>query len=322
MEISHCMNERDIRELRSLIDSQITTIYPSGPKSLTQTIRYVLEAGGKRLRPILTLLSAQTFGTTITRALPAAIAVEILHNFTLVHDDIMDEDSTRHGQPTVHEKWDLGNAILTGDAMLSLALRILQNNGESHDLMTVFTTGLLRVCEGQALDKEFETDKNVSLEDYIQMIDLKTGHLIGLASEMGAIVANADAKTRIAVRDYGRLIGRAFQIQDDLLEIYSDSEIMGKSLKSDIILGKKTFLMIKAREVSSIEIDKAVKQTRENFAKGKQEIQNILNDMGVTRLTQDYIAEIICSANEKIADIPHDMTDILYFSDMITRRNN
>jgi len=269
----------------------------------------------------LTLLTANTFGTTIERALPSAIAVEILHNFTLVHDEIMDEDSTRHGQPTVHEKWDLGNAILTGDAMLSLALRLLQENGESHELMTVFTKGLLRVCEGQALDKEFETDTTVSLEDYVRMIDLKTGHLIGLAAEMGAIVANADKNSQLVVRDYGRLIGRAFQIQDDLLEIFSSAENMGKSLKSDIILGKKTFLMIKAGEIAPEEIKKAMIRTRADFTGGKQEIQMILNDRGITDITKIYISDIIRSANEKISSIPYDTTDILYFSDMITRRN-
>lgn len=316
------MNDTKISELRNLIDSQITEIYPTGPESLTQTIRYVLSAGGKRLRPILTLLSARTFGAKINRALPSAIAVEILHNFTLVHDDIMDEDSTRHGQPTVHEKWDLGNAILTGDAMLSLALKILQDNGESHDLMTVFTKGLLRVCEGQALDKEFETNDNVDLENYIRMIDLKTGHLIGLAAEMGAIVACVDETTRVAVRDYGRLIGRAFQIQDDLLEIYSDTDKMGKSLKSDILLGKKTYLMIKAFEVARMEITQALSLTRKNFSKGKKKIQMILNDYGITQETRNYIQKTITDANEKISKIPYEMKDILFFSDMITRRNN
>ena len=199
------MNIADlIPEYRSEINNGLADIYPRGPISLTKPVAYVLNGGGKRLRPLLTIFSAEACGGTKSSVFSAALAVEVLHNFTLVHDDIMDQDSIRHGQETVHNKWDDGVAILTGDAMLSLALRLLNETPvESHLQMKIFIDGLLAVCEGQALDKEFENQSSVSLDDYIKMIDLKTGHLIGLAAELGAVSTGMDSKICEKVRDYG-----------------------------------------------------------------------------------------------------------------------
>ncbi|MBT3250887.1 MAG: polyprenyl synthetase family protein [Candidatus Marinimicrobia bacterium] len=316
------MNEAGITQLRSLINSRIGELYPEGPISLTKTIEYVLTAGGKRLRPLLTMISANSCGANFEKALPSALAVEILHNFTLVHDDIMDEDQTRHGKPTVHEKWDVGSAILTGDAMLSLALLILQEEETPRDLMTVFTKGLLRVCEGQAFDKEFETIKNISLDDYVNMVDLKTGHLLGLAGEMGAIIADADLPVRYGIRDYGRLIGRAFQVQDDLLEIYSNSDNMGKSLNSDILLGKKTYLMILAKNRIPVEIQSAIELCQEDINGGKKAIQELFIESGIVKSTKQFIMDNIEEANTMLTNLDIDCSDLLYFSDLITRRNN
>lgn len=316
------MNEAGITHLRSLINSRIGGLYPKGPTSLTNTIEYVLSAGGKRLRPLLTMISANSCGATFEKALPSALAVEILHNFTLVHDDIMDDDQTRHGKPTVHEKWDIGSAILTGDAMLSLALLILQDDEVPHELMTVFTKGLLRVCEGQAYDKEFETIKNISLDEYVHMIDLKTGHLLGLAGEMGAILANAGLPVRYGIRDYGRLIGRAFQVQDDLLEIYSNSENMGKSLNSDILLGKKTYLMIRAKNQIPEEIHAALELCHDDINGGKKAIQELFIKSGIVESTKRFIMDTIEEANAKLTNLDIDCSDLFYFSDLITRRNN
>ena len=190
---------------RDEINNGLSNIYPYGPDSLTKPVAYVLQGGGKRLRPLLTIFSAEACGGIKKDVFSAALAVEVLHNFTLVHDDIMDQDSIRHGQQTVHHKWDDGVAILTGDAMLSLALGLLnQTPAVSHLQMKIFIDGLLAVCEGQALDKEFETQSSVSLDEYIQMIDLKTGHLIGLAAELGAISTGVDSNISEKVREYGR----------------------------------------------------------------------------------------------------------------------
>ncbi|SUZ49667.1 uncharacterized protein METZ01_LOCUS2521, partial [marine metagenome] len=253
----------------------------------------------------------------------AALAVEVLHNFTLVHDDIMDQDSIRHGQETVHNKWDDGVAILTGDAMLSLALRLLNKTPvESHLQMKIFIDGLLAVCEGQALDKEFENQSSVSLDDYIKMIDLKTGHLIGLAAELGAVSTGMDSEICEKVRDYGRLIGRAFQIQDDYLEIFSNSFNMGKSLESDIVLGKKTFLMIQALEKDTDIINSALELARNNFEKGIGNIRSYLENEGIKKRAQEEINNILKLADKKLNDLPIDKEKLLYFSKIIRKRGN
>ena len=318
------MNIADlIPEYRSEINNGLADIYPRGPISLTKPVAYVFNGGGKRLRPLLTIFSAEACGGTKSRVFSAALAVEVLHNFTLVHDDIMDQDSIRHGQETVHNKWDDGVAILTGDAMLSLALRLLNKTPvESHLQMKIFIDGLLAVCEGQALDKEFETQSSVSLDDYIKMIDLKTGHLIGLAAELGAVSTEMDSEICEKVRDYGRLIGRAFQIQDDYLEIFSNSFNMGKSLESDIVLGKKTFLMIQALEKDTDIINSALELARNNFEKGIGHIRSYLENEGIKKRAQEEINNILKLADKKLNDLPIDKEKLLYFSEIIKKRGN
>ena len=308
---------------RDEINKGLSNIYPYGPDSLTKPVAYVLQGGGKRLRPLLTIFSAEACGGIKKDVFSAALAVEVLHNFTLVHDDIMDQDSIRHGQHTVHHKWDDGVAILTGDAMLSLALGLLnQTPAVSHLQMKIFIDGLLAVCEGQALDKEFETQSSVSLDEYIQMIDLKTGHLIGLAAELGAISTGVESHICEKVRDYGRLVGRAFQIQDDYLEIFSNSSNMGKSLESDIVLGKKTFLMIKALEKNSGVIIKALEIAHVDFEKGIGIIRDYLENEGIKNSAQKEIDEILKLADEKLNDLPIDKEKLLYFSKLIKKRGN
>ena len=318
------MNIADlIPEYRSEINNGLADIYPRGPISLTKPVAYVLNGGGKRLRPLLTIFSAEACGGTKSAVFSAALAVEVLHNFTLVHDDIMDQDSIRHGQETVHNKWDDGVAILTGDAMLSLALRLLNETPvESHLQMKIFIDGLLAVCEGQALDKEFETQSSVLLDDYIKMIDLKTGHLIGLAAELGAVSTGMDSEICEKVRDYGRLIGRAFQIQDDYLEIFSNSFNMGKSLESDIVLGKKTFLMIQALEKDADIINSALELARNNFEKGIRNIRSYLENEGIKKRAQEEINNILKLADNKLNDLPIDKEKLLYFSKIIKKRGN
>ena len=318
------MNIADlIPEYRSEINNGLADIYPRGPITLTKPVAYVLNGGGKRLRPLLTIFSAEACGGTKDGVFSAALAVEVLHNFTLVHDDIMDQDSIRHGQETVHNKWDDGVAILTGDAMLSLALRLLNKTKvASHLQMKIFIDGLLAVCEGQALDKEFETQSSVSLDDYIKMIDLKTGHLIGLAAELGAVSTGIDSEICKKVRDYGRLIGRAFQIQDDYLEIFSNSFNMGKSLESDIVLGKKTFLMIQALEKDTDIINSALELARNNFEKGIGNIRLYLENEGIKKRAQEEINNILKLADKKLNDLPIDKEKLLYFSKIIKKRGN
>ena len=312
-----------VPQYRDDINKGLFDIYPDGPISLTQPVRYVLRGGGKRIRPLLTIFSAEACGGSKDDVFSSALAVEVLHNFTLVHDDIMDQDYIRHGQKTVHKKWDDGVAILSGDAMLSLALSLLNQSPVAlPSQMKIFIEGLLAVCEGQALDKEFETQNLVTIDDYIRMIDLKTGHMIGLAAELGTISAGADPKVCEAVRDYGRLVGRAFQIQDDYLEIFSDSSNMGKTLKSDIMLGKKTFLMIQALGKNSNVMKHALKTAQTDFKTGIEEIRSCMEKEGIREKTKEEIDLILNLANERLNNLSIDKDKLLYFSELIKKRGH
>ena len=317
------MFDQQISAYRDEINSELLSVYNTGPESLVNPINYVLSGKGKRVRPILTLFTGASFGGTKSKSMPAALAVEILHNFTLVHDDIMDEDHIRHGKPTVHHKWDVGTAILSGDAMLSLALKMIQKSPQFNGkLMTSFINGLQAVCEGQAFDKEFEARDTVTLDEYIHMIDLKTGYLIGLSAELGAISVGADDSDVIKVRDFGRMIGRAFQIQDDLLEIYSDSNNMGKSLESDVILGKKTYLIIQANESNPIELNSTLKLAQENYTAGLEKLRMLLIDSGIRQEAEEKIKSTIKEANLLLNKINIETNKLSFFSELITNRGN
>lgn len=268
--------------LRKQIDARLAKVYSGGPPLLGEPVRYALAGQGKRLRPILTLLSCQACGGKESDALHAAVAVEILHNFTLVHDDIMDGDNTRHGQATVHVRWDGDIGILAGDALFILALAELRlSPGNIEALSSAFVQGALAVCEGQALDKEYESRAEVTLDDYLQMIDLKTANMLGLAAEMGAICATSELHQITSLRQFGRLLGRAFQVQDDLLEVFSDTFIMGKSLGSDLLAEKKTYLMIAALERSPAKVREALEMAREDLETGRAALREVLIETGV-----------------------------------------
>lgn len=225
---------------------------PSEPSSLYDPVRYILDGGGKRVRPLLVLLTAEAFGgeDARLRALPAALACEVFHNFTLVHDDIMDRSPTRRGRPTIHTRWDEATAILAGDVMMGLSYDLLSQtrSDDPAALMAAYHRMVRRLCEGQARDMEFETRDAVSVADYLQMIDGKTGALVELAMDLGAQIGGAEAPAREAVQRAGHALGRAFQIQDDLLDLTADTEAWGKPIGGDLMEGKKAFLLLRALE--------------------------------------------------------------------------
>lgn len=225
------------------------------PRQLYAPIDYILSLGGKRVRPALTLMVCDFFGTDYKKAMHAALAVELFHNFSLIHDDIMDNAPLRRGKPTVHETWDVNTAILSGDAMLILAYRFFENYEPSmfQELAKLFSKTALQVCEGQQHDMDFETRDDVSMEEYITMIDHKTAVLLGAAMKMGAIVANAPKNDRGRVYQFGRNLGIAFQLQDDYLDVFGNPESFGKQVGGDIISNKKTFLYLMAAALGTRE---------------------------------------------------------------------
>ena len=224
------------------------------PVNLYKPVKYILEIGGKRLRPILALMICDLFGGDSKKALDAALAVEVFHNFTLVHDDIMDSAPIRRGKETVHKKWDENTGILSGDAMLIMAYQCIENYEPElfKKLILFLSKTALEVCEGQQWDIDFETRNDVSIDDYIEMITNKTSVLIGAAMQMGAMIANASERETEAIYNFGLNLGLAFQLQDDYLDTFGNAETFGKQIGGDIIENKKTFLYLKAMNICNI----------------------------------------------------------------------
>ncbi|WP_343328906.1 polyprenyl synthetase family protein [Polaribacter staleyi] len=225
------------------------------PKNLYEPIDYIIKLGGKRMRPVLTLMAADIFSGTYEKAMPAALAVEVFHNFTLIHDDIMDDAPLRRGKVTVHEKWDINTGILSGDAMLILAYQYFENYEPVvfQKLAKLFSKTALEVCDGQQLDVDFETRNDVTIDEYINMIRLKTSVLVAAALKMGAIVAETSDENANLIYEFGLNLGIAFQLQDDYLDTFGDPKTFGKQIGGDIIENKKTYLYLKSLEVAEEE---------------------------------------------------------------------
>ena len=225
---------------------------PKEPNTLYEPIAYILKLGGKRLRPVLTLMTTSIFDEDLKKSLDAALAIEVFHNFSLIHDDIMDDAPLRRGQQTVHEKWDLNTGILSGDAMLILAYKLFESyKGDTFKaLAELFSKTAIEVCEGQQYDIDFETRSDVVILEYLKMIEYKTAVLVGAAMKMGAIVANAPLEDQNNIYEFGKNLGIAFQLQDDYLDAFGNPESFGKQVGGDIIENKKTYLFLKALELS------------------------------------------------------------------------
>ncbi|GGB79657.1 isoprenyl synthetase [Flavobacterium suaedae] len=238
-----------IAQYQQIIQDYFTQIsLVKQPKNLYEPIQYILSLGGKRMRPVLTLMAADVFNADCKKALPAAIAVEMFHNFSLVHDDIMDDAPLRRGNETVHEKWDVNTGILSGDAMLILAYQYFEEYEPDvfRDLAKLFSKTALEVCEGQQWDVDFEERSNVTIPEYLKMIEYKTAVLVGAAMKMGGIVARTTKQNCDLIYDFGLNLGLAFQLQDDYLDAFGNPETFGKQVGGDIIENKKTYLYLKA----------------------------------------------------------------------------
>jgi len=276
------------------------------PISLYEPGSYILNSGGKRLRPLLVLLSAKAVGGKFNDAYNAAAAVEMLHNFTLVHDDIMDNADKRRGRLTLHKKYDHNTAILTGDSLLSIAYEFLLKdcNGNAKEVISSFTHGLIEVCEGQSLDTDFELRKNVSLSEYIVMIKKKTAAMAEMCCKIGALLGGGTMKQVKALGKYGLNLGIAFQIQDDLLDISADEKEFGKTIGGDLVEGKKTFLFLEALEKSSGEDRRKLQKVIERKGIRRNQVLNykmIYEKLGVLddarREIRDYTQKALRSIN-------------------------
>jgi geranylgeranyl diphosphate synthase type II len=242
------MNQ-SVAELQQEVESALTELaFPQNPVRLYEPIRYMLGLGGKRMRPVLVLMAGSMFGRKSTDLMPAALAVEVFHNFTLLHDDIMDKAPLRRGNPTVHERWSSDIAILSGDAMFVKSVQLLMAcKGENHTVaMDMFLQTALEVCEGQQYDMDFQSEDEVSIDRYLDMIRLKTAVLLGGSLAIGATLSGASPDAVKHLYDFGVNLGIAFQLQDDILDVYADQAKFGKQAGGDILANKKTFLLLTA----------------------------------------------------------------------------
>jgi geranylgeranyl diphosphate synthase, type II len=300
------------------------------PHNLYEPIRYILSLGGKRLRPVLTLMAAEVFDIDCKKALAAATAVEVFHNFSLIHDDIMDDAPLRRGNETVHEKWNINTGILSGDAMLILAYQYFEAYEPFvfSELAKLFSKTALEVCEGQQYDVDFETRDDVTIPQYLKMIECKTAVLVGAAMKMGAIVAETSNENANSIYDFGLNLGIAFQLQDDYLDAFGDPETFGKQVGGDIIENKKTYLYLKAMEFASANEKEQLLhlfsiQPGDNTDKINS-VKEIFNQTGASASTQKAIQDYTLKALETLEkmDIGTDKKEILKtFAENLMNRN-
>ena len=291
--------------LADYINQAISEIqYPASPRGLYEPIEYTLEGGGKRIRPVLALAVCDALGASLETVKYQALGVEMFHNFTLLHDDVMDKADMRRGKPTVHIKWNESTAILSGDAMLTMATQLVCRNAgdKTADALDLFNRTAMEVYDGQQYDMDFESRMDVTVDEYINMIRLKTSVLLGCACEMGAIMAGASMSVRRAFYNYGLKLGLAFQLQDDFLDTYGDPAVFGKKIGGDILNDKKTWLLISALEqdekgelaaIIGIDIDAEVKIATVKGVYDRLDLANKCHE-----LIDQYAAEAIAHLDE------------------------
>lgn len=283
-------------ELQKIIEKEIDGLeFSAPPQGLFEPMKYILSVGGKRLRPILVLLAANLYKDDLSRVCLPAIGIEIFHNFTLLHDDVMDNAPIRRRKATVHEKWNSNVAILSGDAMSIKAYQYIGSCEDKHlrDVLTVFNQTALEVCEGQQFDMEFEERSNVEVDEYLNMIRLKTAVLLGGSLKMGAIMGDANEKDADLLYHFGVNLGMAFQLQDDLLDVFGNEDVFGKQIGGDILSNKKTYLLIKALETDSTNLKQELKYWLEvkdfNPEEKIKAVKAIYEQLNVRKFSQEKI---------------------------------
>ncbi|MCX6224977.1 MAG: polyprenyl synthetase family protein [Bacteroidia bacterium] len=302
---------KDINDLQLIIDEEIRTQYRIlEPRELYEPMWYALSNGGKRLRPVFVLMGCQLFNDDVKRAALPALGIEMFHNFTLLHDDIMDQAFMRRNLPTVHIKWDINRAILSGDA-LAIQSNIFIASCEKEilpDVLRVFNATALQVCEGQQYDLNFERLQEVSVADYLNMIRLKTAVLIAGSLQIGALIGGADPHWASRVYDLGNMIGMAFQLQDDYLDTFGNPVTFGKNIGGDILANKKTYLLIKARELANPEQAELLKKYFDSEDFDPEEkiatIKKVFKDLGVDQEIIEKVHEYSNKALVILREIP------------------
>lgn len=316
------------KKIDEVLSQQILKEHPA---TLYEPLKYLLSGGGKRIRPVLMIFCCEAAGGKMEDAVHASAAIELLHNFTLVHDDIMDNADTRRGKETLHKKWNDNVAILSGDHLIGMAYMnlIKTNSGRLNEIVSSFTEGILEVCEGQSFDKEFEIRKDVRLSEYLMMIGKKTARMLETSAEVGALIGNGSDEIIHNLKKYASNLGIAFQILDDLLDINASEEELGKKIGGDLLEGKKTFLILKALELVKDENDlqkiksvidsNGLKPGDENDI---QEIKNIYERSGVIEFAENEIEKYTSLADKHLNTVPDgEMKERLkWFSSMLMSR--
>jgi len=321
-----------IEELQNIIDKAVKdTTYPAEPKELYEPIAYLMSLGGKRLRPALVLMATDLFGGDVKDAIGPALAVELFHNFTLMHDDIMDKAPLRRGKPTVHAKWGDSVAILSGDVMFVKAYKMMiQVRPEIlADVLEVFNATAVGVCEGQQIDMNFENRNVVEVDEYIEMIRLKTAVLVGGALKIGALVGNASKQEANSLYQFGENLGIAFQLQDDILDVYGDPLKFGKQVGGDIISNKKTFLLIKALELAKgddlVDLKNWITKPDFNAEEKVNAVRNIYNKVGIKNLSENLMQSFAQQALDNLDKInasKENKSILMDFADMLVKREH
>lgn len=300
-------------ELLEKINSHVSGLrFERAPKGLYEPVSYVLSLGGKRIRPVLMMMAYNLYKDDVDSILNQAAGIEIYHNYTLLHDDLMDRADRRRGKPTVHKVWNDNMAILSGDAMLVLAYRYMAECPRERlkDIMDIFGLTALEICEGQQMDMEFETRKDVSEEEYLEMIRLKTSVLLAAGLKIGALLGGASSEDASRLYDFGVNLGVAFQLKDDLLDVYGDAQVFGKNIGGDIVCNKKTYLLIKAFERADkgqlAELDKWVDAASFRPDEKIAAVTDLYNQIGVKDLCEKQIAAYTERATQSLAAVQVD----------------
>ena len=297
-----------ITELTQKINLAVENIqYNAEPKNLSDPIRYILSIGGKRVRPLLMLMGYNLYKEDVDAIMNNALALEAYHNFTLLHDDLMDKSDLRRGHPTVHKKWDENTAILSGDTMLIMAYQLFNKGMKNDEAFTAFIDATLGVGEGQQYDMDFETRNDVTEAEYMEMIRMKTSLLLGYALKTGAMLAGADQEDVNNLYTFGEKMGLAFQLQDDLLDVYGDPTQFQKKLGGDIVENKKTFLLInayqRADDAQKAELDRWVNAQAYEPAEKIAAVTHLYTVLGIDQLAQQKIEELFAESLKSLDQV-------------------